>query len=337
MSWRLVQLLTGHVWAVPPLPPAPLPPSCSVCGVCLPNCCSASSGNSKGGPRGASPALEGSPRSLVWAPPESPAFAIGRGADCAVRLETPTCSRRHLYLRVLPPPLKDTLLPPEVLSESLSQQASQERLKRTFNEPCDEGKPQGFPASKAGRFFFRNASPNDTLVNGINSTAIWEQQRQHPHIQERKIERQQQQQQAAWLMHAGYVEVFPGDILQVAGEPSLSFLVLFFPSALSLNSNPDARQGQHKELRNEQQKLLQGQQHHQEEQQQQQRHDQCAGAKLLQCVQACHRSGKTLSSTGTAYQARRSVASCSLCCARGPAAWRAAAKMRACVFTQACI
>ncbi|KAL8274623.1 hypothetical protein Esti_001452 [Eimeria stiedai] len=255
MSWRLVRLSTGETWAVPPLPPAPLPPPCVSCGARLPSCCEtfrATHGSGDPSSWGAFP--QGVPPS--WGPPEGPSFAVGRGTDCAVRIESPTCSRRHLYLRVLPPPLKDTLLSVEQLSEHLALGGAPQGGPQG-GPPSPEGVEEAgrlvrFPRRKAGRFFVRNASPNDTLINGVPSTAVLQQQQQQRQQQQQQqheepVDEQQQQQQAAWLLHAGYVEVYPGDALTIAGDAALSLLVSFSPTILSLTSNPDRQQQQQRQ------------------------------------------------------------------------------------------
>ncbi|OEH79224.1 hypothetical protein cyc_01537 [Cyclospora cayetanensis] len=122
MSWRLIHLATGDVWAVPPLPPAHLPHPCASCGLSLPNCCASFTCACVGSLPGVSPSGCSS-----WGPLEDSAFAVGRGSDCAVRLVSPTCSRKHLFLRVLPPSLRDTLLPTELFDGKSSSEAGDSR------------------------------------------------------------------------------------------------------------------------------------------------------------------------------------------------------------------
>ncbi|XP_026192764.1 uncharacterized protein LOC34618532 [Cyclospora cayetanensis] len=278
MSWRLIHLATGDVWAVPPLPPAHLPHPCASCGLSLPNCCASFTCACVGSLPGVSPSGCSS-----WGPLEDSAFAVGRGSDCAVRLVSPTCSRKHLFLRVLPPSLRDTLLPTELFDGKSSSEAGDSRSAGVPVASEKHIELLRFPSRRAGRFFVRNASPNGTLINGVLFGTVLkeqqqrQQQQQHKllmHHQDLEIEQRQQQQQAAWLLHTGYAEVFPGDLLELAGDPALSLLVSFSPTSLCLDRNPDVTP----KLRVEEESHVQ----HQEE---------AGRGKLLKCVRACHKAG----------------------------------------------
>lgn len=153
--------------------------------------------------------------------PGDDGFCLGRATTCGVHVAVENCSLRHLHFEVVPPPLYNVLLTPKQFPETSGQ-----RLESLSSSVC-------------GRLFAKCLASSDVLVNGacFQRVLLGQQQVKHEPSEEERGEAQYVLGER--LQNAGYVELFLGDIIQVARDASLIFAVAFYPTTFSLGPNPE--------------------------------------------------------------------------------------------------
>ncbi|KYF42581.1 hypothetical protein TGARI_222250 [Toxoplasma gondii ARI] len=169
MSWKLINCVSGEVWALPPSllsPPSPAAPGEEE----EANLRKTSSACVSRSPKVASSPLANSPSSPD---PVDPAFSVGRSPRCAIRLADCGVSRIHGCFRVLPPSaanvclsVRDVLpLPPD--SDGSTPRRPRRQLEREAHGHCDR-RPSGAARSSESSTVSLSTHPS-SLASTLSS------------------------------------------------------------------------------------------------------------------------------------------------------------------------